>query len=72
MNYIQYIKPGSKFWALPNGQEDISWSEFWNNWKQTITKAKDQIVDNWENLKQDYKDATDPIAASERKQAESI
>lgn len=72
MNYIQYMKPGSKFWALPNGQEDVSWSEFWNNWKKAIAKAKEQIVDNWENLKQDYKDAADPIAASERKQAESI
>ena len=72
MNYIQYMKPGSKFWALPNGQKDLSWSEFWNNWKKAITKAKEQIVDNWENLKQDYKDAADPIAASERKQAESI
>lgn len=72
MNYIQYMKPGSKFWALPNGQEDTSWSEFWNNWKEAIGKAKEQIVDNLENLKQDYKDAADPIAASERKQAESI
>ena len=69
---MQYMKPGSKFWALPNGQEDVSWSEFWNNWKQAIEKAKDQIIDKWENLKQDYKDAADPIAASERKQAESI
>lgn len=72
MNYIQYMKPGSKFWALPNGQEDVSWSEFWSNWEQAIAKAKDQIIDKWENLKQDYKDAADPIAASERKQAESI
>lgn len=66
------MKPGSKFWALPNGQKDLSWSEFWNNWKEAIAKAKEQIVDNWENLKQDYKDAADPIAASERKQTESI
>lgn len=72
MKYIQYMKPGSKFWALPNGQEDVSWSEFWNNWKKAIAKAKEQIVDNWENLKQDYKNAADPIAASERRQAESI
>lgn len=72
MNYIQYMKPGSKFWALPNGQEDVSWSEFWSNWKKAIAKAKEQIVDNLENLKQNYKDAADPIAASERKQAESI
>ena len=69
---MQYMNPGSKFWALPNGQEDVSWSEFWNNWKQAIEKAKDQIIDKWENLKQDYKDAADPIAASERRQAESI
>lgn len=72
MNYIQYMKPGSKFWALPNGQEDVSWSEFWNNWNKAIAKAKEQIVDNWKNLKQDYKDAADPIATSERKQAKSI
>lgn len=72
MNYIQYMKPGSKFWALPNGQRDLSWPEFWNNWKEAIAKAKEQIVDNLENLKQDYKDATDPIATSKRKQAESI
>lgn len=72
MNYIQYMKPGGNFWVLPNGQEDVSWSEFWNNWKQAIEKAKDQIIDKWENLKQDYKDAADPIAASERRQAESI
>lgn len=72
MNYIQYMKPGSKFWALPNGQKDLSWSEFWNNWKEAIGKAKDQIIDNFENLKQDYKDAADPIATSERKQSESI
>ena len=72
MNYIQYMKPGNKFWTLPNGQEDVSWSEFWNNWRYAITKAKNQIVDNWENLKQDYKDASDPVAASKRRQAESI
>ena len=72
MNYIQYMKPGNKFWALPNGQEDVSWSEFWGNWRQALTKAKEQITEGWENLKQDYRDAADPIAASERKQAESI
>lgn len=72
MNYLQYMKPGDKFWALPNGQEDISWSEFQDNWKQAIEKAKDQIIDKWENLKQDYKDAANPTVASERKQAESI
>jgi hypothetical protein len=66
------MKPGNKFWAMPNGSEDVSWSEFLSNWKQAIEKAKDQIIDKWENLKQDYKDAADPIAASERRQAESI
>ena len=72
MNYIQYMKPGGNFWTLPNGQQDVSWLEFWNNWKQAIHKAKNQIADSWENLKQDYKDATDPITAAERRQAESI
>ena len=72
MNYIQYMKPGNKFWSLPNGQEDLSWSEFWGNWRQALTKAKEQITEGWENLKQDYKDAADPIAAEERKQKESI